>query len=108
MDSRLIVYIVWALAMIVVWGLVVVRDWRAYMDKNDPRDGLGDLVSDVALFVSAGGAALALAVLVAGPRIPDLRGFAMGLFLGGYLGAGVIKLTFGHRAARAARRRRAR
>lgn len=95
MDTRLIVYAVWAAAMLVVWGLVVVRDYRAY--RTDRRNVLADLLSDIASFVSAVAAAISLVVLIIGQDVPGLRGFALALFLGGFLGAGIVKLTLGRR-----------
>jgi len=79
MDTRLLVYAIWAVAMLIVWGLVVRDDLRT-------KRGVADLLSDIALFVSAVAAAASLLVLIVGQDIPGLRGFALALFLGGFLG----------------------
>jgi hypothetical protein len=98
MDSRLIVYALWAGAMLVVWGGVVRSDWRAY--KRDRRDNLPELVSDIALLACAIAAAISLAVLIAGQDIPGLRGFSLAVFLGAFLAAGIFKLTLRRRRPR--------
>jgi hypothetical protein len=95
MDSRLIVYAIWAGAMVVVWGGVVRYDWRAF--KRDRRDNLPELVSDIALLASAIAAAAALIALILGQDVPGLRGFTLAVFLGAFLAAGIFKLTLRRR-----------
>ncbi len=94
MDVRLAIYVAWALAMLLVWGAVVRLDWISYKRR---RKDLSDLISDIALFASACGAAIALVVLLVGQDIPGLRGFTLALFLGGFLAAGIFKLTLRRR-----------
>lgn len=94
-DPKYLVYGIWALAMLVVWGDVVRGDWQAY--KRDRRDNLAELASDIALFASAIAAAVALVVLIAGQDIPGLRGFALAVFLGAFLAAGIFKRTLRRR-----------
>lgn len=96
----LLMYGLWAVAMLFVWGGVVRDDWRAY--KGDRRNVLADLISDIALFICAVAAAVSLLVLIAGQDIPGLRGFALAVFLGGFLGAGIVKRTLRKRFARGA------
>ncbi len=106
MDLRLIPYVIWAVAMLLVWGAVLFNDWRAYEDKLNRRNALVDLVPDLALFASAVAAAISLLVLVVGQDIPGLRGFALAVFLGGFLAAGIFKLTLRRRQRPTGRHRR--
>lgn len=98
MDVRFLMYALWAVGMLFVWGGVVRDDWRAY--KADRRNVLAELVSDIALFISALAAAFALLVLILGQDIPGLRGFALAVFLGAFLAAGIVKRTLRRRLLR--------
>lgn len=92
------VYAVWALAMLYVWSDIVRLDWRAY--KRDRRNVIPELASDIALLISAIAAALSIVALILGQDIPGLRGFALAVFLGAFLGAGIVKRTLRRRTSR--------
>lgn len=101
MDLRLIVYAVWAVASLVVWGRVFSEDVgdyrkvrRAVRRDRRSQSALKELLSDFAMLLVAVGSAIAIATLVVGQDVPGLRGFTLAMVLGGILGAGVVKVTF--------------
>ena len=100
-DIRLIVYTVWALGSVLVWGKVFSDDFgdfratrRARRRERRSRSAAQVLLSDFALFLVAIASALSILTLVIGQEVPGLRGFASALSLGAFFGAGLVKATF--------------
>jgi len=94
-DITRLVYIAYIVAMILVYGAVVWDDWRAWSD--DQRDNAEDLLSDLAMLVSAFAGAGTLFVVLTGVSFSGLRAALFGLFLGGFLAAGIVRLTLRRR-----------
>jgi len=100
-DVRLVVYGVWALGSVIVWGRVFTDDLGDYrasrrMTRRErrARSAVQVLLSDFALFLVAIASALSILTLVIGQEVPGLRGFALALSLGAFFGAGLVKATF--------------
>lgn len=91
MTDRILIYVVYVVAMLLVWGIVVRQDWRRF--RLDPRDATEDLVADSAMLVAATAGAFSLASVGFGIAVVGLKGFLFALFLGGFLGAGIARLT---------------
>lgn len=103
-DGRLIIYAPWALGSVFFWGLVFRDDLREFrvVRKRFNRDrrsqtAAKELASDFALLLVAIASAVSLVNLVAGSDVPGLRGFSIAVALGGFLGAGIVKATFGRK-----------
>lgn len=94
-DLRIVFYTGYVVAMLIVWGLVFRRDWVDFV--NDRRDNREELISDGAILISAIAGAVTLATIALGLSMPGIRGFLFALFLGGFLGAGIVKLSLGRR-----------
>lgn len=100
LDGRLIVYGVWAFGSLAVWGLVFIDSWHEYQTsrKRPERRSQSagkELMSDFALLLVAVGSCISIVTLVVGQDIPGVRGFALAVALGGFLGAGIVKATAG-------------
>lgn len=105
MDLRLIGYGAWALACLVVWLLVFADDLHVYHNERRRRGGdrrersaATELWSDLALLLVAIASAVSLTMLVLGQDVPGLRGFTLAVALGGYLGAGIVKISLRKRS----------
>lgn len=106
-DWRLVVYAVWAVGSVVAWGRVFLDTRREYLRlpqlerrRNQPMEARLDrvravafreVVSDFALMLVALASFVALSTLIFGAEVAGLRGFALALALGAFLGAGIIR-----------------
>lgn len=104
MDLRLIMYGVWAVGSMFVWGLVLRDDIRQYrfMRRRGGQERrhisiAGALWSDFALVMVAVASGISILSLVVAQEYPAVRGFTIALALGGFLGAGLVKYTFRRR-----------
>lgn len=112
-ESRVIVYAVWAVACVLVWGRVFMHEVREYraLPHVDRRQASTEsrrvslrasarrgLIADFALFLVALACFLAIVSLIIADEIPGARGFFLALALGAFLGAGIFRLP--PRAAR--------
>lgn len=104
---RMIVYLLWAMGSVFVWGRVLWLEWEAYRAlptterrrAPEERERLPavraaarrELLSDASLFLVGVFAALSLVVLLVSPDVPGIRGFALALALGAFLGAGIFR-----------------
>lgn len=107
MDGKLITYAIyglWALGSAVVWGVAFRDDLRDFylereqerMHKRRDRRGktaFQELLTDLGLLLVAIASAVSIATLIIGQDIPGVRGFALAIALGGFLGAGIVKVT---------------
>jgi hypothetical protein len=76
-------YAAYVVAMVAVWG------WLVWDDAHDrDRDAL---LIDGAMLISAIAGAASLIAITFG--VQGIRGFLIALFLGGFLGAGIVRLT---------------
>lgn len=107
-SGRLIVYALWAFGCVVVWGRVFLNTSREYrsLPHHERRittpietrietvraKAFREVVSDFALMLVGLFAAISLLTLIFGQEIPGLRGFALALALGAFLGAGIVRL----------------
>ena len=106
-SGRLIVYSVWAVGSVVVWGRVFINALVEYLDLPDaerrartaPDSRLTnvrararrEVISDFALLMVGVFAAGSLFSLVLGPEVTSFRGFVSSLALGAFLGAGLVR-----------------
>ena len=97
-DTRLAATVIWGAGTAIVWAAVflkAIRQWQAFRDRRSR----GDVLSDGALFFVAAAASIAIGfALFTQDALPDdpLRQLARmfsALALGGFLAAGVVKLT---------------
>lgn len=103
-DVTRIVYIVYIVAMVVVWTAVVWDDWHKWV--LDARDNAEDLFSDLAMLISSVAGAATLVAILVGVGDRGVRGALFGLFLGGFLAAGITRLTLRrHQTSRSRRGR---
>lgn len=107
-SGRLIVYALWAVGCVVVWGRVFAKALLEYINLPDrerrnrtlPETRLDavrarafrEVVSDGALALVGVFAAMSLLTLIVGQEIPGLRGFALALALGAFFGAGLVRI----------------
>ncbi len=107
-SGRLIVYAIWAVGSVVVWGRVfinAVNEYNVLPDTerrtNLPPDrrlntvrarAFREVVSDFALMLVGVFAALSLVTLIVGQEVAGLRGFSLALALGAFLGAGLVRI----------------
>jgi hypothetical protein len=102
MDVRTLVYALWAVSCILVWGRVVLHEWHEYRKLPagatvERRVGARasakrGLIADFALFLVACAAFAAIGSLILAEAIPGARGFFLALALGAFLGAGIFRL----------------
>lgn len=107
LDGRLIVYALWAAASVAVWGRVFINEWRTYRtlpadERRRPSfdnrlsrvkdEAFRELISDFALLLVAVACSVSLIVLILGQDVPGLRGFAIAVALGAFLGAGLVRV----------------
>lgn len=99
MNDRLPLLLVWGGGIIVAFGIVLFKRIRTLRrHRNDRRkavrrDVRRDVISGFALFLAALGAAGAVAFVLLGEAGSGPRTFALGLALGGFLGAGIVMAT---------------
>lgn len=91
-DVRFFVIAGWGVAVAVVYTLVLVRDYRAFLHHHDAR-GRRDLLASFARFLTALAACLAIMAVLAGNNGVGVRGALTALALGAFLGAGLVELT---------------
>ena len=103
----MIIYLLWAFGSIAVWARVFYLEWTAYRmlpiaerrRAPEERERLPavraaarrELLSDFALLLVGVFAAVSLLVLLVSPDVPGIRGFALALALGAFLGAGTFR-----------------
>lgn len=90
--DRYIVFAIWGLGGIAVWGVAVVRDVVSWRKRRDKR-ALSELLSDSALLAVAGASSLAVFVLLWGSPGDAFQAFVRAIALGGFLAAGLIRAT---------------
>lgn len=88
-DNRIVFLAIWGAGAVLVYGRVFMRRrarWRKY---HDPRS-FRDLVTAVALLLTAGCVALAVAMLLFGIAGTGIRGFTVALAMGSFVAAGLV------------------
>lgn len=91
-ELRFIVVAGWGVAVAIVYTLVLVRDYRAFIRHHDTRSRR-DLLASFGRFLTALAACLAILGVLAGEYVVGLRGALTALALGAFLGAGLVELT---------------
>lgn len=89
MESSRLIYLAWAVVTLAVWATVFRLDLLARKRGLE----IGEVLTDGALFMTSLASAVSLIVLVVGQDIPGLRGFCVALALGGFTGAGIVRLS---------------
>ena len=104
MDIGIIVYLLWAVGSMFVWGLVLVDDLRQFrfLQRNHLRERrhlsvVGTMWSDFALVLVAIASGASIIALAVAKDIPGVRGLALAIALGAFLGAGLVKYSFRRR-----------
>jgi hypothetical protein len=86
---RVVMLLVWGGGTVVAYGTVFVhrlRSWHLHRDTRSTRE----LVSSLALLLTALGAALATGMVLLGPEGTGIRGWFVALALGGFFAAGIV------------------
>lgn len=88
-DNRVVFLGLWGGGSVLVYFRVFWRRRRRWLRYHDPRS-FRDMVGGLALLITAGGAAFAIAMLLFGPTGVGIRGFAVALAMGCFVAAGVV------------------
>ena len=91
-ELRFLVVALWGVSVAIVYLLVFLREWKAFLRHHDSR-GRRDLLASFARFLTAIAACLAILGVLAGDYVVGLRGALTALALGAFLGAGLVELT---------------
>ena len=104
MDYRVVMYGLWAVGSMIVWGLVLRDDVRQYRYLSRRRmverrhiSIAGALWSDFALVLVAIAAGISIIAVAISQEFPFIRGFTIAIALGAFLGAGIVKYSFRRR-----------
>lgn len=89
MDVRLVIYGIWGVGTVLVYGDVLRRRWRADRLHHDARSRR-DLRSGIALFLTAFASFLAITFVLFGEAGTGIRGLFVSIALGAFLGAGWV------------------
>lgn len=88
----MIIGVSWAIAVVIVFSLLLRRRVRTYARRHDER-ARRDLVEAIMLFIAAWATAAAIVLVVLGPQGTGIRALSVGIAWGAFLAYGVIVLT---------------
>lgn len=92
LDTRLLAYLVYGIGTVIVYGAVLYqrrRAWRLYHDGRARRD----LLSGIALFLTAFATMLATTLVLFGQLATDVRGLLIAMALGAFFANGLVELS---------------
>lgn len=98
-DTRLAIFMLWGGGTVITFGLVLWKRWERFrLHRRDRRRIVRisvrhDVISAVALFLTAFGAAASIFMILFGEAGSTPRSFALALALGAFLGAGLVMLS---------------
>ena len=91
-EGRVVVSLVWAPAVVIVWGKVLLDGWREWRHYRDHR-ARGEFLTELALFFVALFSLGAIAAFLVSPIGTPVPRVASTLALGAFLAAGIIAAT---------------
>ena len=91
-EPRWLIYVLWGIGTTIVWGVVLADaygQWKVRQDNRAKRE----LLAIAALFMTAAGSSVAIAMVLLGEPGSAPRQFVLALSLGMFTGAGVVLLS---------------
>jgi hypothetical protein len=98
-DTRLAIFMLWGGGTVITFGMLLVRRWHRFQVHRSDRRRIvrvsvrHDVLSAVALFLTAFGSAASIFMILFGEAGSTPRSFALALALGAFLGAGLVMLS---------------
>jgi hypothetical protein len=88
-DTRLLVFALWGIGTVIVYGDVLRGRYRAFRAHRDAR-GRRELYAAFALFLVAAASALSIFTVLFGPAGTGIRGLVVAISLGAFTAAGLV------------------
>ena len=98
-DTRLAIFMLWGGGTVITFGMLLVKRWHRFQVHRSDRRRIvriavrHDVLSAVALFLTAFGSAASIFMILFGEAGSTPRSFALALALGAFLGAGLVMLS---------------
>lgn len=95
-DWRILSFSIWGLGAVAVFGVHLARERRQYKLHHDSR-AMRDLLTASGLFLTALASAISVWMVLFGQAGTGLRGLAVAVALGAFLGVGIVLVTTGRK-----------